>query len=123
MNPVAWFEIYVHDLERARRFYETVFDLKLTELNTPLDGMKMLSFPTSQEKYGATGALVKMDGAPQGPGGTLVYFSCQDCAVEAARAESAGGKLVRGKLSIAPYGAIAMVTDTEGNLFGLHSMA
>jgi len=122
MNPVAWFEIYVQDLERARQFYETVFELKLTELNTPLEGMKMLSFPSSQDKYGATGALVKMDGAPQGAGGSMVYFSCQDCAVEAARAESTGGKLVRGKLSIAPYGAIAMVTDTEGNMLGLHSM-
>jgi predicted enzyme related to lactoylglutathione lyase len=25
MNPVAWFEIYVEDIERARAFYGSVF--------------------------------------------------------------------------------------------------
>ena len=122
MNPVAWFEIYVQDLERARLFYETVLGITLSELNSPIEGMKMLAFPAGQDKYGATGALVRMEGAPKGTGGTLVYCSCKDCAVEAARAADAGGTLVKGKFSIAPFGAIAMVTDTEGNMVGLHSM-
>ncbi|MGZ3749502.1 MAG: VOC family protein, partial [Pseudobdellovibrionaceae bacterium] len=28
-NPVGWFEIYVQDLDRAKKFYESVFQLKL----------------------------------------------------------------------------------------------
>ena len=28
-NPVTWFEIYVHDLARAKAFYEVVFDCAL----------------------------------------------------------------------------------------------
>ena len=61
-------------------------------------------------------------GLPAGAGGTLVYFGCADCAVEAARVEAAGGRLHRGKMSIGEYGNIALAYDTEGNMFGLHSM-
>lgn len=34
-NPVIWFEIYVDDLDRAQRFYEQVFDVKLEAFPTP----------------------------------------------------------------------------------------
>lgn len=33
-NPVGWFEIYVQDMDRAKRFYELVFQVKL-ELSFP----------------------------------------------------------------------------------------
>ena len=121
-NPVAWFEIYVKDLQRARRFYESVLGLTLAEMNSPIAGMKMLAFPTGQDSYGATGALIQMEGAPSGPGGTMVYFSCADCAVEAGRVAAAGGKVEKAKFSIAPFGNISIVVDTEGNMLGLHSM-
>ena len=32
-NAVGWFEIYVEDMERARRFYETVLGVKLERLD------------------------------------------------------------------------------------------
>jgi len=35
---------------------------------------------------------------------------------------AAGGKLQREKLSIGQYGFIALAYDTEGNLFGIHSL-
>ena len=79
MNPVVWFEIYVDDIERARKFYETVLDTKMEDLPTPEtpDGdsnMKMVAFPMVNEGEGAAGAIVKMEGF--GPGGcsTVVYF-------------------------------------------------
>lgn len=65
---------------------------------------------------------MKLDGAPAGLGGTVVYFACEDCAVECARVEAAGGRIERPKFSIAPYGNIALCHDTEGNMFGLYSM-
>jgi uncharacterized DUF497 family protein len=52
----------------------------------------------------------------------LTYFSCVDCAVEAARVVAAGGKVQKEKISIGQYGFIALAIDTEGNMFGLHSM-
>jgi hypothetical protein len=119
-NPVIWFEIYVQNMERAKAFYEAVLQLKFERLNGP--GPEMWSFPMAMDRVGAGGALVKMDGVPSGPGGTLVYFTCADCAVEAARAPANGGKIVREKFSIGEYGFIALLTDTEGNMIGLHSL-
>ena len=119
-NPVGWFEIYVDDMSRARAFYEQVFTTHLQKLTA--DGLDMYAFDMSQDAWGASGALVKFDGMPAGMGGTLVYFSCEDCAVEGARVEAAGGALVRPKMSIGEYGHIVLAKDTEGNLIGLHSM-
>ena len=123
-NPVVWFEIYADDLARARAFYETVLGVTLEPLPLPggMDGFQMLAFPSTMENPGAGGALCKMEGVPAGAGGTLVYFGCADCAVEAGRVEAAGGRLHREKMSIGEYGNIALAFDTEGNMFGLHSM-
>lgn len=119
-NPVGWFEIYVQNMARARDFYETVFLTPLAQVEaTDID---MWTFPTQSEGYGATGALVRMAGVASGANSVIVYFSCGDCAVEAGRAEKAGGKVIRPKFPIGTYGHIALVSDTEGNMIGLHSM-
>ncbi len=118
-NPIRWFEIYVQDLEKAKKFYEEVFQVKLMRL--PSD-TEIWAFPADKEKHGSGGALVRMEGFPSGKNSTIVYFACEDCAVEASRVVKAGGKLEREKFSIGPYGFIAHAHDPEGNLIGLHSM-
>ena len=124
-NPVVWFEIYVQDMARAQRFYENVLQCRLEPLGPPdslASDMRMLAFPADMAAPGASGALVQMAGVPSGGGGTLVYFGSADCAIEAGRVEAAGGKLHQAKMSIGEYGNIALAFDTEGNMFGLHSM-
>ena len=121
-NPVGWFEIYVQDMPRAQKFYETVLGVELTKLDAPTPDLEMLAFPMNMDAGGASGALAKVAGCPSGGMGTLVYFSCDDCAVEASRVEAAGGKICKPKFSIGQYGHIALVMDTEGNMIGLHSM-
>jgi hypothetical protein len=119
-NPVGWFEIYVQDMPRAKGFYESVFQVKLERLSSP--DTEMWGFPMSMERTGASGSLVKMKGVASGGNSTMVYFSCADCAVEAARVPTYGGKVHREKMSIGQYGFIALVMDTEGNMIGLHSL-
>ena len=121
-NPVVWFEIYVQDLPRAKAFYESMLGVKLDKLDSPAPDIEMFSFPMQQNGPGAAGALAKMKGVPSGGGGTMVYFTCEDCAVEAKRAASSGGKVIKDKFSIGQYGQIAMVQDPDGNMIGLHSM-
>lgn len=121
-NPVGWFEIYVQDMERAKKFYEDVFLVKLERLESPIKEMEIWSFPMQMGKMGAGGALVRMEGCLSGGNSTLVYFSCADCANEATRATQAGGSIQSEKFSIGQYGYIAMVIDTEGNMIGLHSL-
>ena len=122
-NPVIWFEIYVQDMQRAQKFYESVLRVKLEKLNTPelAPELEMRAFPMDMDHVGASGALVKMSGFPSGGNSTLVYFSCTDCAVEAGRVVSSGGRIQREKMSSGEYGFIALAFDTEGNMFGLHS--
>lgn len=121
-NPIGWFEIYVQDMARARKFYESVFQLKLEKIGPP--ELEMWAFPMDQEAWGSAGALVKMEGFPAGGtnNGVLVYFTCEDCAVEEARVAVAGGRVKRDKMSIGQYGFISLAFDTEGNMIGLHSM-
>ena len=119
-NPVGWFEIYVQDMGRAKTFYQAVFGAELSKLESP--GMEMWAFPMKPDGSGASGALVKMPGFPSGGNSTLVYFSCADCGVQAAKATKAGGRVQKEKMSIGQYGFIALVADTEGNMIGLHSL-
>lgn len=125
-NPAGWFEIYVNDIARAKRFYEAVLGVQLARLENPesmaSSGMEAWSFPMDRDHYGSSGALIRMPGVAAGGNSVVVYFSCKDCAVEAGRVAAAGGKLEKPKFSIGKYGHIAFAFDTEGNLFGLHSM-
>jgi predicted enzyme related to lactoylglutathione lyase len=122
INPVAWFEIYVQDMERAKRFYEQVFQFELREIPPPVSDIELWGFPCDQTTYGTTGALVKLEGCPSGGNSTIIYFHCDDCAIEEARVKEAGGSVHRSKMSIGEYGFISLVLDTEGNMIGLHSM-
>ena len=118
-NPICWFEIYVEDMERAKRFYESVFKVTLEKLENP--ELEMWHFPEDMTQYGITGSLVKMAGFSAGGNSTLIYFSCEDCAVEADRVSKAGGNIMRTKFPIGQYGFIALAVDSEGNMIGLHS--
>ncbi|MCK0146558.1 VOC family protein [Arenibacter sp. F26102] len=125
-NPVVWFEIYVDDLKRAKKFYETVFQLELNEMPMPDTAdasMKMLFFPSNMEaKNSASGALVKMEGFKAGNNSTIVYFMSEDCSKEESRIAAAGGSISKSKTSLGDYGFMVLAADTEGNMIGVHSM-
>ena len=124
-NPFTWVEIYVEDMSRAQKFYETVLNIELDELPMPegMGEMQMMSFPWAENERNISGALVKMEHMKAGTGGTLVYFACDDCSLEESRVENAGGKVLQPKMAIGDYGFCSIVMDTEGNSVGLHSMS
>lgn len=122
MRKVGWFDIYVDDMDRAQNFYEAVLETTLQPMDDPNDAsIEMRVFEDDYASHGAGGALVKLEMAKPGPGGSMVYFSCQDCEVEQARVEAAGGSVVRPKFQIGEHGFVSLVIDTEGNMVGLHS--
>lgn len=121
-NPVGWFEIYVDDMSRARGFYEAVLKVELSAITDPTEeSFAMWGFPTDMDQYGASGALVHCEGFKAGGNSTLVYFACEDCAVEESRVVAAGGKIERSKMSLGEHGSCTLAIDSEGNMFGLHS--
>ncbi|WP_136659443.1 VOC family protein [Nitratireductor sp. XY-223] len=123
MNAVGWFDIYVNDLDRAVSFYQAVLGCTLEPIGDPTGESRMMSFPADMSAYGAGGALTKSDHASPGTGGTVVYFSSDDCALEESRVAAAGGNVVRPKFSIGKFGWVTLCQDTEGNMFGISSMA
>ena len=129
-NVICWFEIYVKEINRAKKFYSDVLGKTFSDMEAQGDApqeMKMAFFntadPTDQDSV--CGALVEMPGTKEGDGAcvnTIVYFPCQDCSVEESRVEKAGGQVVSPKMSLGEHGFCSICIDTEGNSFGLYSM-
>lgn len=123
-NPFTWVEIYVSDMARAQKFYESVLQINMTPMQTPgeFGDLEMVSFPWQENGDNISGALCKMSDMQPGSGGTLVYFACNDCAVELSRVTNAGGTLLQDKFPIGQHGFCGIAIDTEGNTIGFHSM-
>jgi uncharacterized protein len=123
INPVGWFEIYVDDLERAQKFYETVLDIKMQHLpDTNKTRIKMTGFPMKKDAPNTSGAIVQMEGVEAGGMSTIVYFNSADCAKEEARVKKAGGEVIKKKMPVGKDGFVSLCKDTEGNMFGIRSM-
>jgi predicted enzyme related to lactoylglutathione lyase len=122
-NPFTWIEIYVENMNRAQKFYETVLQIQMIPMQTPgeFGDLEMLSFPYAEGEGNISGALCKTKDINPGTGGTLVYFTCEDCSIESSRVENAGGKVLQEKFPIGPHGFCSIAMDTEGNTIGFHS--
>ena len=122
-NAISWFEIPSSDLNRATKFYETVFGIKLNALDLP--NIKMRMFPL-EDMMGVGGAVVDSGGfhKPSGTDGPLIYLNGNpDLQNVLDKVEAAGGKIMVPKTEISPeYGYMAVIIDTEGNRIGLHSV-
>lgn len=120
---VGWFEIPVTDMNRAKGFYESVFDITISV--NEFGGFHMGWFPNDPEKSGATGSLVLHEMyKPSMTDGPLIYFSCKDIAAELSRVEGAKGEILQPKTQISPeHGFMALMKDTEGNRIALHSQS
>ena len=120
INPVNWFEIPVNDLDRAKKFYESVFGYALTL--EEMGQAKMAFFPMVNDAYGTTGNLMMMEGSTPSRVGTLIYFSVEDIEGTLGKVNANGGKTILPKTEIGQYGFIAHFEDSEGNRVALHSM-
>jgi predicted enzyme related to lactoylglutathione lyase len=123
-NVISWFEIGTSDLNRATKFYETVFGVSLISLDMP--NIKMRMFPLDDMQNGVGGALVDSGGfhKPSATDGPLLYLNGNpDVQNILDKVEAAGGKIIVPKTQISSeYGYMAVIIDTEGNRVGLHSV-
>ena len=122
-NVAGWFEIPVSDMERAIRFYETVFGLTLDRQQ--LENLDMAWFPWVETGMGSGGSLVfNPDFYSPTANGTLVYLTAfsGDLANELGRVEAAGGKVLMEKRMITEdIGYMGLFLDSEGNRVAMHS--
>ena len=119
-NAINWFEIPTGDLDRAAKFYETIFDCKLIPIDLE-NGLRMRMFPVDN---GTTGGALCHHPKFYTPteAGALLYLNANpDVQIVLDRIEQAGGKVVMSKTEISPdFGFMALFIDTEGNRVGLH---
>jgi predicted enzyme related to lactoylglutathione lyase len=120
VNPVNWFDINVSNLNNAKEFYETVFNIKLVDF--PIEFGKQSGFPFDSKGLNITGALVEREDFTPSGNNTIIYFESEDCTTEENLVENAGGKIIRSKMSIGEFGFISILCDRDGNTIGLHSI-
>jgi len=120
-NSLNWFEIPVADINRAKKFYESIFDIKMDE--SEMMGMKMAFFPSENMNGKVSGGLVQGPMHKTSSDGAKVYLNGNpDLSVALSKIEKAGGKVVMPKTKISDeIGHMAFFIDSEGNNVALHS--
>ena len=120
-NAISWFEIPTSDIERAQKFYETIFDIRMIPLN--FENLQMRMFPIS-DPMNIGGALVHNSDfyTPSSTHGPMVYLNANpDIQIVLDRIIEAGGSIIVPKTEISPeHGFMAVFLDSEGNRIALH---
>jgi len=119
LNALNWFEIPVSNIDRALKFYNTIFGTEMSAMEA-MPGSHMAMFPSEN---GVGGALVSGEGYTPSQEGAVIYLNGgEDLSGPLGKVKAAGGQVVVEKMDIGENGYIAFFIDTEGNKVGLHSM-
>jgi hypothetical protein len=121
-NALNWFEIPATDIDRAQKFYETIFSMSMHGMGEMM-GMKMTGFPSDPMNGKVSGGLVQGPMHTPAQNGVVIYLNA-DPSIQAVldRIEPAGGKVIMPRTQITPeIGYMAYFVDTEGNRIGLHA--
>jgi predicted enzyme related to lactoylglutathione lyase len=120
-HAINWFEVPVKNLDKAKKFYETVLGAEMEVFEAM--GMKSAFFPCDMQNGEIGGCLVEGNGYEPSSTGSLVYLNGgEDLSNPLSRVEAAGGKIVLPKTAIGPNGFMAHFMDSEGNKMAFHSM-
>ncbi|KIC96420.1 VOC family protein [Flavihumibacter solisilvae] len=122
-HAVSWFEIPTSDIDRAQKFYESIFGIEMVPMNFP--NLQMRMFPVQDPMSGVSGALsYAPDFYEPASNGTMVYLNANpDVQVVLDKVEGAGGRVLVPKTEVSPeIGFMGVFIDTEGNRVALHSI-
>lgn len=121
-NAINWFEIPANDITRAKKFYETIFNFEMPDLDIG-DGLKMALFPAQSGTVGGTLIQNSEWYVPSDNKGPLLYLNANPNLQDILdRVEEAGGKITIPKRMITEEnGYMAVILDSEGNRIALHS--
>ena len=125
-NSIYWVEIPSKNFERAKKFYETIFNIGM--MLVPMTRGKYAIFPLDKDAKGSGGAIVEGKGykpAENSTRGPIIYLDREeDLSIPLSKIEIADGKILMPKRINSEHpetGYIAQFIDSEGNRMGLHS--
>jgi len=117
-NQIVWCDIPVLDLDRAVKFYSAVVGAAVKKQEFP--GMTMAILPHNDGEV--SGCLFKSADDKPSDQGLMIYLNANGRLDEAiAAVVPNGGKVLKPKHAIGPYGSRAIILDSEGNRIALHS--
>jgi uncharacterized protein len=118
MGRVVHFEIHASDMDRAERFYTSVFGWKVQRFDGPVDYRLLNTGPNGDP--GIDGAITERRGPADGD--AVIAFVCtisvDDIEATERQVEDAGGEQVVDRTEIPEVGQLSYFKDTEGNIFG-----
>ena len=117
-NRFVWMDIPVDDLDRACAFYAGVLAIKVQQ-----ESFGEINFAVLEHEDGNGGCLVpRPQGTSPSAGGPIVYLNVDGRLKEACGlVEELGGTITAPTHAIGPHGFRALIKDSEGNAFSLHS--
>ena len=133
MNRVIHFEIHAEDVERAKKFYQSVFGWEMRQMGVEYGNYVLVvtgpgpdeiaKGTVKMEDLGINGGLMKRN-APvppqgQGPNAFVCTVAVDDIDAYIAKADSAGGVPQTEKMEVPNIGHLIYYKDTEGNIFGM----
>lgn len=118
MKP-TYFDLTVHDLSRARRFFEAVFGWQFERFPMPYEYYRIRAGPESEP--GIDGGIGAVQDAPIAGGmpATQLTVPVADLDETIVKVQASGGHVVESKLPIPGIGWYATCAEPGGLRFGL----
>jgi predicted enzyme related to lactoylglutathione lyase len=122
-NPITYFEIPVDNAERAKKFYEKIFDWKIEKYDKDGEYWSVMTTEVGDDGWTPkkpgkiNGGLVKRD-KPNEP--FLNYITVDSIDKICKIIEKNGGTIIVPKTEMGEWGWWTTFKDTEGNIFGLY---
>jgi len=117
MNSVVHFEIPAEDLQRARQFYQNVFDWQMHDFDP--NNIMVSTVKTGEDGMpqgiGINGGIYKPD-SPKTP---TIVIDVPDIDAHIEKLTAHGGTLIDEVATIGDMGKYCRFKDTEGNLIAL----
>jgi uncharacterized protein len=122
MPRVVHFEIHADNVERAIKFYQTVFGWQIQKWDGPAPYWLIMTGEASQP--GINGGLVKRMQPADGQSVNSYVCTIDVPSVDEylAKATAAGATVAVPKMPVPKVGWLAYLKDTEGNLVGIMQM-
>ena len=115
MPSIVHIDIAADDPERAKSFYEALFDWKM-QMPPGMTDYYLFETQGLDGETGIGGGLAKREDAGQG---ITTYIGVDFIDVYIGKVNKLGGSVVLPKMAVPKWGYLAVCLDTENNVFGL----
>lgn len=114
---IVWFEVPADDLNRAKKFYQSMFGWKFAKLPAAINDYWHID--TGGPDASPDGGMMPRMHAQQP---ITNYVSVPSVSKAAVKVEKLGGTVCKPKTAVPGMGYFAICLDTEGNTFALWEM-